>query len=690
MRWHRSVMLGLTALVMSNAGAGRGQAPLDAYALEAPARFPECSDRVRTAFAEASRRLAAGENEAAAPLLVELIAGGDAGLLDVGDRFLPVEAAVLELVLAAPPPAQAGFLAATEPLAAGEYQAIQDSYDPYPLRKFLRKRLLNRSGAAAIDRLAALLAEAGELNAAHTEWSRLAAAAVPAATDSPSSASAAAASALEWPALYHPDPPDPAAALARMAMVSRLMGRDERSQAEWSLLRRLFPNEVGPLSEQFGPSVAVDRASPHVISEASAGVAAAELKWSAPLAVEAFDGSGFRGDPLSSRVTCPVFPIVAAVVGRELVLWQDAQGLHAVDAAGRPAWDELDDSLFHADPVRVRLPPWGPLVYSPAIAGTRLLARLGSPTTYRPPLFRPEQEGSQIACFDLSAQGRLEWTAPDFTARGAFLAERWAYEGPPTVAGDGVFAVLRRGAARAEAHVERRDLRDGRLAWRRFLGTGDTPGRGQIQEASCNVPAVRDGALYVGSNLGAMFCLDATDGALRWAVRYSRGAAGRLAAPDAALLRAPAAPLVAGRRVFWAPTDSRRIFAADSDSGRLAWASSEDLGDASALVGVQARRLIIAGPQAAALDVDTGALLWRTSFSDDERLAGRGVLVGDRLVACTRGGELVVLDAAAGEVVARAAGLEPEVAAGSVTAFGGDWLVAGPRRLSRIAAGHSP
>lgn len=671
-------------LIIALVGAwSRAQAPLDAYELTTPARPELGSEQTLRTFREAERRLFAGEFAEATPLLVELTVSGDAGLVPnaAGNRFRDVSTTVMHLLLSAPAEARVDYLAATNPAADAEFSEIKNSMDPYVLRRFLRKRLLNRSGAEAIARLAAIYAEAGELDAAHLWLSRLAAAPILAADASAEGV---------WPEIYHPNPPNPAAALAHMAAVSQLMGREARARRELDLLRQLFPGAEGQFGASPGPLAdAIVAAQLSQLGGAKSSLeevdfkAASSPRWQAPLAIESYAPSRLAGGTEAASVATPVFPVVADVGSKPLLLWQDARGLHAVDAVGDPAWPGLEGSLFYADPVQVRLPPWGPLVYAPTVAGERLLARLGSPTTYRPPIFRPEQTGSQIACFDLTAEGRLEWIAPDAERQGEFLADHWAYEGAPTVGDGGVFTVLRRGAARAEAHVERRNLRDGRLLWRRFLCTGDTPGRGQIQEASCNAPTVVGDSVYIGSNLGALFCLDVRDGEVRWATAYPRGVAGRLAQPDGALLRVPSAPLVDAGRVYVAPVDSRRVVAVGAGDGAMLWTSSEEMSEVAYLIGVSDDALVCMGSQASALDSATGAVLWATALNGDDELVGRGVMSNRRLFACTRGGELLALSLDHGEILERRAlNLPDGEFGGTLVAFGDQLVVAGNRTIS--------
>ncbi|MBK9383622.1 MAG: PQQ-binding-like beta-propeller repeat protein [Planctomycetes bacterium] len=117
---------------------------------------------------------------------------------------------------------------------------------------------------------------------------------------------------------------------------------------------------------------------------------------------------------------------------------------------------------------------------------------------------------------------REELAGSEISERSAFL-ERAFVAGPPVIEGQRVLVPMYISEARFKYFVGCFDLRTGATLWVRYLLTGQKEMNmfGHIVEGFAASPVlVRDGAVYIVSNLGAVAALDLVDGEIRWLSTY--------------------------------------------------------------------------------------------------------------------------------------------------------------------------
>ena len=105
---------------------------------------------------------------------------------------------------------------------------------------------------------------------------------------------------------------------------------------------------------------------------------------------------------------------------------------------------------------------------------------------------------------DLAAEGRLLWKiAPE---------DGWAFDGSPVADGGGVYVAMRRIDIRPRAYAACFDAQTGRLRWRRFVASAETPARGMMYQATHNLLTLAGDSIYFNTNLGAVAAINTDDG----------------------------------------------------------------------------------------------------------------------------------------------------------------------------------
>ena len=223
---------------------------------------------------------------------------------------------------------------------------------------------------------------------------------------------------------------------------------------------------------------------------------------------------------------------------------------------------------------------------------------------------------------------------------------------------------------------------------------------------------VVDGRLYMTTNAGLVFALDAESGRPLWTYRYDSNVSGKAfdtaATPveDRAfqlfLAKQPLPPqnplLVAGGRLICLPCDGEAVLSLQAGSGRLLWqtlrAGQRDL------AAIDDGRALLSGPDLAVLSAATGEVLRR--FSSD--VLGRPAVTPeaviasgrDRIVRLDLGGLTVTADALSlaagqpvlGRLVSSQGRLVSASAAGLTTYF--DYEKAWTLLTERAAAAEGP
>ena len=318
---------------------------------------------------------------------------------------------------------------------------------------------------------------------------------------------------------------------------------------------------------------------------------------------------------------------------------------------GKPAWGLKEPTIYEddefADASGGSQRSVGVARYTLSAHGDKLFARLGMSATSRPPGRARHGHSSSLVCLDLASEGRLVWKLPRAADAAEFEKARWAFEGPPVADGERVYVGMRRSGVRPELHVACYDATDGRMIWRRFICSAETPARGQEDECTHILLTLVRGRLFCNTNLGAVAALRATDGKIDWLYKYTRALSGRLLTPAAHWYRDLNPCIYHRGMVFVGPTDSPHLFALDTASGRLLWQTVEpppELGnDPIHLLGVAQDHLIASGKMLWWINIHSGKIVARSHDAGrtGPDVYGRGLLVGDKIWWPTRDAILV-------------------------------------------------
>ncbi|MFB3891205.1 MAG: PQQ-binding-like beta-propeller repeat protein [Phycisphaerae bacterium] len=275
----------------------------------------------------------------------------------------------------------------------------------------------------------------------------------------------------------------------------------------------------------------------------------------------------------------------------------------------------------------------------PAIAEAKVFARWGQDPVGR--------YCKALAAFDLDT-GRMVWSTdglPDWK-------DTWPINDPVVWQGRLYVLTAQKGPLTAlPVALVCADAATAKVIWRRPLAVQDPSARGRYSYAHFGNPvAVREGAVYVCSNLGFAARCDARDGVLEWAFTYQRDC---LTEHNGQYItrRMGAAPIIAGDLVIFAPRDRQGAFALDRGTGEPRWEnaftpSERALGEAGGLILFKDGH-IVAGVQAA-----TGKVVWDRRV--DEEILPQSAVSGSTALVATRS-TVYQLDAATGAIKERLA-----------------------------------
>lgn len=461
---------------------------------------------------------------------------------------------------------------------------------------------------------------------------------------------------------------DLATVRARLVLVSILEGASRRAEIEWEIFRRLHPESAGELagkrgklvdllaelleqSRQWPPLPPSENWPTFAGSWSRNGQAATAVDpalrpiWSRrlpnisgekDLLTETERRIGERRGELLSYFPLKVGDAVILQTGTEV------KDILAVDLqTGRDLWPGTEtpgaDDADRTDRLAAALPEVGVRRYTLSADGHVLFAKLGPQASgLRVEPNRDPPQPGYLAALDLDAQKkRLLEIRLDDQPWGA----GWAFEGPPVVDGAMLYVMLRRREnARSQSHVACFELHSNRakLRWRRMLVAAESPGQGQYDEYTNNLLTLDQGILYANTNLGVIASLRASDGDLRWLVRYERSPL-EPDEPDATgrhYQRDLNPCLVFLDRVVAAPADTDRIFALDAATGTVLWSTRPaQTTDVMHLLGAADGKLVATGDRVYWFDLETGQMLRRFPDRVQQSLRGfgRGVLAGDNL-----------------------------------------------------------
>lgn len=382
----------------------------------------------------------------------------------------------------------------------------------------------------------------------------------------------------------------------------------------------------------------------------------------------------------------------------------------AVDAKSGKTWPPTEPamSLYDTGTTIASYFPFGyNLVGAPrgtlTIEDDRLYARMGPPVTGwvgRAPTNEHLSLSSLIA-LDLKRQGSMR---PGFPLRlPADEFPHAEFEGAPAVVGQQVLAcVLARDNVNLRRYVISIDRDTGGILWRSpVLASGMVSGCEQASLVSHQLLTVSGGRVYINTNLGAIVCLDLSDGEIVWLARYKRALAAAdepFPRPDRFRYRDLTPCMVHGSQVICAPQDCPELFSLDTASGQLLWSTdAERVDDSNQVLGASGQSLIVSGDRLYWLEVHSGQVLaafppgslGETSTAlPTPRGYGRGMVVGNRVYWPTQN-EIFVFDTqqnaetrGKSPVIRQRIRLDTRGAEGGNLTLSGDGLIiAAPSRL---------
>ncbi len=277
-------------------------------------------------------------------------------------------------------------------------------------------------------------------------------------------------------------------------------------------------------------------------------------------------------------------------------------------------------------------------------SGDRIIARLG-------PTGRTGGGGILYAMrSNREVEGKLLWRKPaseiplPVKRGGGGNGAVATFEGTPVADESRVYVALTEAATETWVYVACLDAETGRVIWVRFIGNASSqfdPMR-QMQLGGSignRLLTLANQTIYYQTNMGAVACLDADSGSLRWLATYP--ARENSAGTESKRGLNPA--ICVDGLVVVAPEDSSSLFAFDASSGHLVW-KTQPVPQVAHVLGAAKGKLFATGDRVYTFDLATGRVLraWPEAGLGVEG-AGRGLLAGDFVYWPTKT-EIVVLD----------------------------------------------
>lgn len=609
-------------------------------------------------------------------------------------RYLNVDL-YAQLLLASLPPE--GLAVARKAIDESARQAFDEAVrnrDETALRAVVRDSFVSRAVDDALMTLGQWAWEAGDLTKARGNWERL----IP--LRSPPTPGTAA------PVLRYPDSRlARAETFARLVMCSIVEGDQERSRAERTAFRRLYPQSDGRLAGRAGKLAdLLDEIAGEArgwsfpprdktvttfgVNPARNGVLPAEIevgamRWAVDLPPDPYAPVS-TGPTSNGRDALSLFPVVFG----DLLLVNTADQILAWNVrTGKPAWpvdrnakENLQSAVIYPSGAEATsnlatAPPVGTPRYTLTVSDGRLYARLGDPNTTRP-RDDPRESDSFLVCLDLKrGEGKLLWKID----AGA-IDPQAAFEGSPLVVDGRAYAAVRRGRPQMLTDVACFDAETGRRLWERPVCAAVANGGQGEGLVSHQLLTAGDNAVFLSTGTGAIAAIETDGGALRWIVTYESSFPEGSSAGRARSATAPC--LFAENVVFAAPNDFDGILAIESHTGTSLWRRALP-GGIDHLLGAKNGVLVASGKGLWGLALATGRVLWHVGFTDPASFGyGRGILAGDVVYWPTRE-EILVVEQETGTLRRRIPLLARDGERGGNLLLAGDSLiVVQPQRIT--------
>jgi len=569
----------------------------------------ELSDRVqieqidgvlRAQWQRAKTLLAEKQGSEALDVLLRLAEAPPEKLVEVGGgRYMPLRTWAQASLAGLPPDVLQVYRQRIDPAAGKWFEQGMAERNEKLLEDVVEQALASSYGDKALLALGEMALEAGDFAAARWYWERI----LPKASTTVSSdGDERRQNTFFWPA-YPDSQLDPAAVRARLVLVSILEGERERARAELARFAQLHSQAQGRLGGREGRYVQLletllaeslewTEQTPSTDWLTFAGDSARNLLappledigrvvWRLPLRPPA--------DARSSISAFPFFPVAKD----GLVFLSDGERILGVRASdGQPAWGDsatvfLGDALAQSALQLLLENAFGAPRYTLTIFRDRLFARLGMPLTEFPADAAAQLLPSYLVALDLKAEGRLLWKVA--------AEEGWTFEGSPLCDGAGVYVAMRRQALQPQAFVACFDPDDGRLLWRRYVCSAESPARASRPLCSHNLLTLGRRVLYYNTQLGAVAAISTADGGIRWLTIYPRAREVDFYRPARHWRRDPCPALLHRGKLFVAPADAPQLSVFYAADGWLLWRSGSELEGVVELLAATDRWLLAAG-----------------------------------------------------------------------------------------------
>jgi len=561
--------------------------------------------------------------------LRQVMENSEGKLLGVTEnRFVSVRDYCQMQLAALPAEALKLYRGRVDPVARKWYEEGMANHDPRLLKKVVEQFFASSWGDDALMALGDMALESGDYATARWYWERIIPHPPPAGQ------------AATWPG--YPDTDlDLAAVRARLVLSSILEGSASKAREELDQFTRLHGEARGRLG---GREVKYAEALSALLSESAS--------W--PVRPQNSDWPTFAGSPARNAVSPIKFDAGAVawriplpqnaglsyhpVIVGDLVLINTAREVLAVRlSTGKPAWGRITSAIFRdqlgqaAADIILPSNTLGTPRFTSTVFGGKLYAQMGSGITSLPQGQALEFRPDYLICLDLAAEGRLLWKiTPE---------EGWAFDGSPVADDAGVYVAMRRIDIRPRAYVACFDAQSGRLRWRQFICSADTPARGMMFQVTHDLLTLAGDSIYFDTNLGAVAAINISDGHLQWVSLYPRQRQGDLAklAPH---WRRDLNPCVYHQGVIYVvPADSPRIFAFDAYTGQILWQTGTQTQYALDLLVATDDYLIAGGKKLYWIglkDEDRGRIKHVWPGGNDKPGFGRGIIAAGCVLWPTR------------------------------------------------------
>lgn len=223
---------------------------------------------------------------------------------------------------------------------------------------------------------------------------------------------------------------------------------------------------------------------------------------------------------------------------------------------------------------------------------------------------------------------------------------------------------------------------DGKILFHTHLASASTAILG-ARGVTRSIIAIEGDSVFVGTNLGAVACVNAYTGGVHWLRLYDRMRSDAPGGTVWAVRDAGAAglnPAISNsHRVVVLATDSARLMVLDESDGKLLFdIPVARVSNVHTLYGVEGDLVCGVGDTVFCYDFRRDTMIWSASGSDNSTITGRGAWSGDQLLVPRQDG-LLRISASSGQAESIAMG--PHFNGGNILALPDEIFVAGTREL---------